>query len=70
MNTHEIYLAKIQQELEQTPTEYLPALLNIIHTYRESICLNSAVESFKIGWQEMQQGQYEPASTLWDDINR
>ncbi|MBF0378890.1 MAG: hypothetical protein HQK72_15625 [Desulfamplus sp.] len=38
MITQEIYIEQIQQELEQTPAEYLPALLNIIHSYRESIC--------------------------------
>jgi hypothetical protein len=60
MSTQAAYLEQIQQELIQTPSEYLPALLNIIHTFRESVCMNSAEESFKIGWREIQNGQYEP----------
>ena len=37
MTTQELYLEQIQQELKQTPVEYLPNLLKIIHSYRESI---------------------------------
>ncbi len=70
MMTQENYLEQIQQELIRTPAEYLPALLNIIHTFRESICMNSAEESFKNGWSEIQKGQYEPISKLWDGIER
>ncbi|MGR0482086.1 MAG: hypothetical protein ACTFAL_11965 [Candidatus Electronema sp. V4] len=70
MMTQENYLEQIQQELIKTPAEYLPALLNIIHTFRESICINSAEESFKTGWSEIQKGQYEPISKLWDGIAR
>ncbi|WP_417909556.1 hypothetical protein [Candidatus Electronema sp. PJ] len=70
MMTQENYFEQIQQELIKTPAEYLPALLNIIHTFRESICMNSAEESFKTGWSEIQKGQYEPISKLWDGIAR
>ena len=34
MTTQELYLEKIQQELKQTPVEYLPNLLKIIHSAR------------------------------------
>ncbi len=61
---------EIEQEIKQTPIEYLPTLLNIIHAFREGVCTNSAEEGFKIGWQEIQKGQYEPISTLWDGIDR
>ena len=27
-----------------------------------------AQERFKIGWQEIQRGEYHPIETLWDDI--
>jgi hypothetical protein len=32
--------------------------------------MNSAEESFKIGWREIQNGQYEPISRLWDGIDK
>lgn len=70
MARQEAYLAQIQQELKQTPVEYLPALLNIIHTFRESVATSSAEESFKTGWQEIKQGDYEPINNLWDGIDR
>jgi hypothetical protein len=60
VNIHKTYLEQIQQELKQTPAEYLPVLLSIIHAFRESVCINSAEENFRNGWQEMQQGHYEP----------
>jgi len=60
VNIHKTYLEQIQQELKQTPAEYLPALLSIIYAFRKSVCINSAEESFRSGWQEMQQGHYEP----------
>jgi hypothetical protein len=70
MMTQENYIEQIQQELIKTPAEYLPALLKIIHAFRESICMNSAEESFKTGWSEIQKGQYEPINKLWDGIAR
>jgi hypothetical protein len=70
MTTQEIYIEQIQQELKQIPVEYLSNLLNIIHTFRENIGMNSAEESFKIGWQEIQNNQYEPISNLWEGIDR
>jgi hypothetical protein len=69
MNTHET-LEQIELELKQTPSEYLPALLNIIHTFRESVCMNSAEDSFKVGWHEIQNGQYQPINTLWDGVDK
>jgi hypothetical protein len=60
VNIHKTYLEQIQQELKQTPAEYLPALLSIIYAFRKSVCINSAEEIFRSGWQEMQQGHYEP----------
>jgi len=48
------------------PPEYLPALFNIIHTFRESISLNTAEESFKQGFKEALTGETRPIETLWD----
>ena len=31
---------------------------------------NNAVESFSMGWQEMQRGEYYLVETLWDDIDK
>ena len=64
--TNVSYVEKIEQEVKQTPPEYLPALFNIIHTFRESISLNTAEESFKQGFKEALTGETRPIETLWD----
>ena len=61
-----IYLEQIEQEIQQTPQEYLPALLNIIHSFRESVTLNSPQKSFQQGWKEALAGETQPIETLWD----
>ncbi len=60
------YVEKIDQEIKQMPPEYLPALFNIIHTFREIISLNTAEESFKQGFKEALMGETRPIETLWD----
>ncbi|MEI6069460.1 MAG: hypothetical protein WCP96_19155 [Methylococcaceae bacterium] len=50
MNTS--YVEQINQEIEQMPPEYLPALFTIIHSFRASICLNTAEDSFKQGFTD------------------
>ena len=57
------------QEIEQTPKEYLPDLLQIIRLFRESVTLPSAESSFRQGWQEAMTGNTIPLSQLWDGID-
>lgn len=40
MTPQETYIEQIEQEIKQTPLEYLPTLLNIIHAFREGLCNN------------------------------
>lgn len=47
MISPDIYF-EIEQEIKQTPTQYLPTLLNIIHAFREGVCadkLSNPVQS-------------------------
>jgi hypothetical protein len=62
-------LEQVIQEIQQTPQEYLPSLLQIIRLFRESITLKSAEESFRQGWQEAITGNTLPISELWDGID-
>lgn len=68
MNT--TYIEKIQQEIKQMPPEYLPALFNIIHTFRESVQLNNAAQSFQQGLQEALTGETQPIETLWNNLEQ
>ena len=63
------YLERIEQEIKQMPPEYLPALFNIIHTFRESVQLNTAAQSFQQGFQEALTGETQPIENLWDDLD-
>lgn len=57
------------EEIEQTPEEYLPNLLEIIRAFRESVTLKSAEESFRQGWYEAMTENTFPVSQLWDGID-
>lgn len=46
---HATYTDRIRQEVAQTPDEYLPLLLEMIHLFRQSIALQPADESFRQG---------------------
>ena len=50
-------------EVEAVPEEYLPLLLRMIRTYRESVDLKPARDSFRQGWSEAQALRKEVAST-------
>lgn len=63
------YELLILQEIEQTPQEYLPSLLEMIRQFRESVTLKLAEESFSQGWQEALNDNTLPVSQLWDDID-
>jgi hypothetical protein len=63
------YEKELAREIKQTPVEYLPALLQIVRLYRESVTLKSAEESFRQGWQEALRGETYPVSELWKGID-
>ena len=63
------YDKQLQDEIRQVPEEYLPALLSIVHTFRESVSLKSAEASLRQGWQEAVNGDTQPIDTLWDGLD-
>lgn len=65
---HATYTDRIRQEVAQTPDEYLPYLLEMIHLFRQSIALKPAKESFRQGWQEVLRGETLPVAELWTGI--
>ncbi len=69
MNTyHTIYTNQLIQEINATPGEYLPTLLNIVRIFRESITLKPAESSFRQGWEEAVSGETMPVDELWTGI--
>jgi hypothetical protein len=63
-----MYTNRLLREIEATPGEYLPTLLDIVRIFRESITLKPAGESFRQGWEEAMQGDTMPVSELWTDM--
>ncbi len=62
------YAAQLIKEIKATPGEYLPSLLNIVRSFRESITLKPAEKSFQQGWEEAVNGETMPIDELWTDI--
>jgi hypothetical protein len=63
------YTEKISQEIDKTPDEYLPALLEMVRLFRETVTLKPAELSFRQGWQEAMNGEVLAADQLWEDVD-
>ena len=46
------YSQALHEEIDQIPAEYLGALLNIVHTFRQSVTAISAEQSIEQGLKE------------------
>jgi len=44
-------------------------LLQMVRSYRESVDLKPAAQSFRKGWQEAQAGETTPIKHLWEGIH-
>ena len=58
------YTDLVVQEIEATPSEYLPTLLNMIRLFRESVTLKPAEDSFRQGWKEVMAEETMPVEIL------
>ena len=63
------YREQVQEEIDALPDEYLPYVLRLMQTFRESVMLKPAAQSFRQGWQEARGGDLHPLSDLWTDID-
>ena len=68
MTPSQQYLQQLTEEIQLTPLEYLPMLLSIVKSYRESVMLKPAADSFRQGWQETLAGDIYPLDSLWDGM--
>ncbi len=64
-----IYRKQVFAEVETVPEEYLPFLLQVIRSYRESLDLKPASESFRKGWQEAEAEETIPVENLWEGVH-
>jgi hypothetical protein len=69
-NTYQTtYAERISQEIEETPDEYLPILLEMIRLFRQTVTLKPAEDGFREGWREAMRGETMPISDLWAGID-
>jgi hypothetical protein len=59
---------KIYREINTTPEEYLPALLEIVRGFRMGV-LKPADESFEQGMRDVMENNTRPLSELWKGID-
>ena len=64
-----LYRKQVLAEIDTLPDEYLPFVLQLVHTLRESSALKPAAASLRQGWTEARQGLTYPIETLWDGID-
>lgn len=63
------YREQLLHEVNTLPEEYLPYLLQLVQTFRDSVTLKPAAESFKQGWHEAHTNDIAPLSALWEGID-
>jgi hypothetical protein len=68
-NQASTYEQQLIREIRETPKEYWPSLLQLVHLFRESVTLKPAEVSLRQGWQEAQDGITYPVSELWEGID-
>ncbi|GAB4210147.1 MAG: hypothetical protein Fur006_70470 [Coleofasciculaceae cyanobacterium] len=61
---------QLTQEIEQTPQEYLPNLLQLVRLFRQSVTLKPAEASFRQEWQEARTGETPQISQLHEGIHK
>ncbi len=64
-----LYRERVLAELDTLPDEYLPFVLQLVHTLRDSVMLKPATESLRQGWAEARRGETYPIAELWDGID-
>lgn len=62
-------IEQIYSEIQTTSDEYLPALLEIVQSFRHGLVLKPVEESFYRGMQDMMDGNTMPISELWKNID-
>ena len=69
MTTTMLYRERVLAALDTLPDEYLPFVLQLVQTLRESVILKPAAASLRQGWVEAQQGMTYPVAEVWDGID-
>ncbi len=63
------YADRLNEEIRDVPDEYMPALIDIVHAFRQGVVQKSLEESFARSWAQARAGETRPIDTLWDGID-
>ena len=63
------YSEQLATEILQVPEEYIPALIHMIHAFREGVIQRSFEDSLRNSWKDAKAGNTLPIDTLWDGID-
>ena len=63
------YRERLAHEINPTPAEYLPWLLQLVRLFRLSVMLEPAQDSFRQGWREAVTGETPLIDELWTDMD-
>ncbi|WP_129678047.1 hypothetical protein [Candidatus Chloroploca sp. Khr17] len=69
MPTTTAYREQVLREVNALPEEYLPYVLQLVQTFRDSVTLKPAAVSLKQGWHEARIQDMTPLRELWDGID-
>ncbi len=60
---------QLLSEVEGLPAECLPSLVQMIRTFREKMFFESAADSLRQGWAEIQRDDSLPLEQMWEGID-
>ena len=63
---HTTYTEQLSAEIRQVPDEYMPALLTIVHAFREGVVQKTFEQELQEGLRDAKSGKTFPIETLWD----
>ncbi len=63
------YTDRLNEEIRDVPDEYMPALIDIVHAFRQGVVQKSLEESIQRSLKQAQAGETFPIDTLWDDLD-
>ena len=63
------YRDQLTAEIKQVPEEYMPALIDMIHAFRNGVIQKNFEEELKTSLRDAKSGKTYPIDTLWNGID-
>ena len=63
------YREELLDELESLPDEYVPFVLQVTRSFKQTLEIRQVEESIRQGLRDIAAGRTYPISTLWDRVD-